>query len=138
MYGDGGNDILIGGSPVPGDGLSGYNYLNGTNDTLLGVGEKDTLIGGGTGSSNTFYLGDANGCYYLGGDDLDYANIENFDPNVDTIHLHGVSTDYLIIDGGLEALLYHIDAAGHQDLIAKIDGEASLLDLSDQFAFNYV
>jgi phage-related protein len=137
MYGDGGDDTLIGGSPSPGDGLSGYNYLTGTNDTLLGVGEHDTLIGGGIGSVNTFYLGGSNGSYYVGSGNADYASISNFDVNVDTIQLHGASSDYAQTFANGKVSLYRIGSGGSQDLIAQIDA-TGLFDLNDLFAFNYV
>jgi RTX calcium-binding nonapeptide repeat (4 copies) len=136
QFGDAGDDVLTGGSPSPGDGLSGYNYLTGTNAVTKGVGEADTLIGGGAGSANTFYLGDATSCWYLSGS-TDYAAIQNFDPNVDTIQLHGAVTDYAQTFSNGKVNLYHIGTGGAQDLIAQIDA-AGLLDMDDPFAFNYV
>jgi RTX calcium-binding nonapeptide repeat (4 copies)/Calx-beta domain len=128
MNGDGGNDILTGGS--------GFNLLNGTNDTLLGVSEQDTLVGGGSGSVNYFYLGSNQGSYYVGGGDTDYASVSNFDSNNDVIQLSGSIADYSIVYAGGIASISHLDVNGNQDLIAKIDS-ASVLDLNAGY-FSYI
>ncbi len=128
MNGDGGNDILTGGM--------GLNGLNGTNDTLLGQNEQDTLVGGGSGSVNYFFLGNDQISYYLGGGDADYASISNFDSNVDFIQLAGSSADYSITYSGGIASISHVDINGTQDLIAKIVSAPNALDLNASY-FSY-
>jgi large repetitive protein len=129
MNGDGGNDILTGGT--------GLNYLNGTDDTLLGVNEQDTLVGGGNGSTNYFYLGNDQGSYYVGGGDTDYATISNFDSTFDVIKLNGAAEDYSITYTGGIAAISHIDSNGNQDLIATINSAPNALDLNAGY-FNYI
>jgi RTX calcium-binding nonapeptide repeat (4 copies) len=136
MHGDGGNDILTGGSAVIGEtgSATGFNFLDGSNETLMGVGEHDTLIGGGSGSFNYFYLGSTQGSYYVGGDD--YASISNFDPNIDVIQLFGSASNYAVSFTNGVCSIYWIGAGGSQDLIAEVVATA-LLNLTDSY-FNYV
>jgi hypothetical protein len=103
----------------------------------LGVGEHDTLIGGGNGSFNYFYLGSAQGSYYVGGGGTDYASISNFDPGIDAIQLAGAATDYSIAYTGGITSISHIDSNGNQDLIAKINSGSNVLDLNGAY-FSYV
>ena len=142
MSGDGGDDTLTGGTPalVAGEGglalTPGFNYLDGTNNTLRGVSEHDTLIGG-VGSANYFVLGSEQGRYYLGGGNTNYASISNFNSSMDTIQLAGTSGEYSIVYTGGIAALSHVDINGNQDLIAKIDSAPNALDLNADY-FVYV
>jgi hypothetical protein len=134
MIGGGGNDALIGGSG--GNDTITSNSLNGTNETVKGIGELDVLVGG-AGSFNTFILGDISNSYYVGQGDGDYASIVNFNADYDTIQLSGTAENYNLVNpvGGVGiASLYHINANGSQDLIAKIT-TSDLLDLNGNFAY---
>jgi RTX calcium-binding nonapeptide repeat (4 copies) len=139
IYGDGGDDVITGGSSSLFDigSSTGFNILNGTNNTLLGVGEHDTIIGGGVGSFNQFNLGSDQGVYYVGGGNADYASIFNFDCNVDIIQLARSSADYIVTYSGNVASVYYLQTNGTQDLIAKINGFSSGLDLNNG-CFSYV
>jgi hypothetical protein len=83
---------------------------------LRGVGEQDTLIGGGAGSTNTFYLGGINGSYYVGSGNADYASIVNFDPENDAIELAGSAANYQIEFANNVNSIYRLTATG-RDLI---------------------
>jgi Ca2+-binding RTX toxin-like protein len=121
MYGDGGDDTLFGGG-------TGLNKLNGTNDTILGVGEKDYLYGGtttgATSSVDTFVLGNINSSYYLGNGNNDFASIYNFNVLKDKIQLTGpianFSTNYQIDNSTAGVVLLYFNNAGTWDLVAKI------------------
>jgi len=77
------------------------------NDTLIGVDpavanpgqrEIDHLVAGS--GSDLFVLGDSSSVYYnsghlRGGGKGDYALVQHFDPSLDTLQLHGNSSDYL-------------------------------------------
>jgi Ca2+-binding RTX toxin-like protein len=134
MYGDAGNDTLYGGS-------TGLNKLNGTNDTLLGVGEQDVLYGGSTTGStssvDTFVLGNINSCYYLGTND--YAIINNFDPLKDKIQLSGAlatfSTRYSINNSvaGVSSISYIDPITSVPNLIAKVNSATPLIITGSYF-----
>jgi Ca2+-binding RTX toxin-like protein len=125
IKGDGGNDTLIGGK--------GRNSLDGSNATLRGVNEQDRLVGNTLAVKNTFILGNASGCYYLGGGNNDYATIVNFDPRYDKIELNGTASDYLLSFTANVNSLYRIVGA-NQDLIAKIN-TSSVLTFGGGFTF---
>jgi RTX calcium-binding nonapeptide repeat (4 copies) len=110
MFGDGGNDKLIGGR--------GNDTLNGTNATVRGVGEIDTLTGGG--GRDTFVLGDAQGSYYLGTGNLDYAKITDFSTTNDVIQLAGTAQDYTISYGSSGCHGSVASVSYHGDLVASI------------------
>ena len=92
--------------------------------TSLGIGEMDTLIGGegedefelvvGSGSSAT--------SMYVGNGDADFALIQNFDPNKDSLHLAGTLSDYQLqpSNGSL-----NIATVGG-DLVAIVEGVSTL------------
>jgi hypothetical protein len=133
MIGGGSNDTLIGGSG--GNDTITSNTLDGSSDTLKGIGEQDVLVGG-AGSFNTFVLGDLGGCYYLGAGDNDYVSIVNFNADYDTIQLFGTAENYYLVNpqsGVGIALLYHANN-GSQDLIAKIT-TSTPLDLAVNFMY---
>jgi RTX calcium-binding nonapeptide repeat (4 copies) len=124
LRGDGGNDEVNGGTQV--------NFINGTNNTLKGIGEADKLIGGGAGSNNFFQLAGncPNGDFYIGNGDFDYAEIKNFDINNDKIELSNIITSIssynIIFSNGVSNLYYS------GDLMAKIDS-ASALDINASY-----
>ncbi|MBE9061536.1 matrixin family metalloprotease [cf. Phormidesmis sp. LEGE 11477] len=166
LLGDDNNDLLDGGdgndSLVGGQGKdmliggSGDDYLTGRKgrDTLIGVGsgegssgdsgvgEKDTLIGGGHG--DLFVLGSQAGVFYddglsdtVGTDD--YAFISDFRSNEgDRIQLHGSASDYSIgrapkaTKGGQGIFLNTADEA---ELIAVVRGNNGLMIQSEAFTF---
>jgi Ca2+-binding RTX toxin-like protein len=85
------NDVLWGGL--------GQDSLNGAGSDDAGVGEVDYLIGGG--GKDTFIVGDATQTFYDDGQAdtpglLDYAVIVDFNPQQDTIQLHGSAADYTL------------------------------------------
>jgi hypothetical protein len=101
IFGDAGTDNIFGGF---GDDLlngeAGNDFLDGElgDDTLdgagatLGVGEIDRLAGGA--GSDLFILGNEVDAFYQGFNDLDFAYIVDFNPNVDTLQLNGAAIDY--------------------------------------------
>jgi hypothetical protein len=113
LFGDAGNDNLVGANAISPNYTR--NVLDGSNPTLKGVGEQDTLIGG-SGSENFFILGVAAGSYYLGTGNTDYAYIVNYDPNTSTIQAYGSSGDYTVVfNNGVSSLFLGTE------LIAKIE-----------------
>jgi hypothetical protein len=121
------------------DILRGNNYgsdtLVGTTGVARGVGEQDILIGGN--ARDTFVLGDARGSFYLGQGNADYAEIRNFGRCDDVIQLAGSAQDYSICYANGISSVYHKDACGSIDLVAKIDSACSPLDLNANY-FQYV
>ncbi|MGA1134064.1 MAG: SdrD B-like domain-containing protein, partial [Prochlorotrichaceae cyanobacterium] len=95
LQGDSGSDTLEGGS---GNdflfGNPGGDLLNGTDSTAAGRGEVDVLNGGQDG--DIFILGDTSQAYYASEGDSDYALIQRFDTNQDTLRLHGTANDYAL------------------------------------------
>jgi Ca2+-binding RTX toxin-like protein len=119
----------------------GVNLLNGSNDTLFGVGEKDILVGdiiipNVSGGADYFYLGNDQGSYYVGSGDSDYAEIRNFDCATDFLQLTGSPGDYNIIYAGNTASIYKVGSNGNQDLIAKVNSAPNGLN-SGSSCFNY-
>jgi Ca2+-binding RTX toxin-like protein len=94
------NDILTGTSSnnVLWGGL-GNDTLTGANASTAGVGEIDTLIGGG--GQDKFVLGDATSVFYDDGKSAtaglqDYAIVTDFNIAEDIIQLKGAATDYTL------------------------------------------
>jgi hypothetical protein len=134
LKGDAGNDILTGGDF---NGLNNYlNILDGSNETLKGVGEKDTLIGGVI-SRNYFYLGGcAAGSYYLGNGDNDYATITNFDPSKDSIVFYPGYQYQVVFENGVSSIYaFGSDQGGGvtypnipvADLVARINSSTPIV-----------
>ncbi len=111
LAGGAGNDILKGGD--------GDDILNGSNSIALGLNEQDVLVGGG--GADQFILSEAAAAYYLGGSN-DYAIIEDFELDIDTVHLFGSATDYTQAAQGADTLLYWQGT----DLVAQFNGMTSL------------
>ena len=111
LAGGGGNDILNGGA--------GADILNGSDSILLGFNEQDSLTGGG--GADQFILGETGSAYYLGGA-TDYAVIEDFELDIDTVQLFGSASDYTQAAQGADTLLYWQG----QDLMAQFNGMTSL------------
>jgi Ca2+-binding RTX toxin-like protein len=102
-----GNDIL--------DGKDGNDNLLGTNAEARGVGEKDTLTGGG--GADRFILGDSSGAYYKTNGNDDLATITDFGSG-DLIQL-GTGDTYRTTrsDTGFDLF---VTTGGANDLIANV------------------
>ena len=160
IFGNNGNDLLSGGAGD--DTLTGGNdndRLDGGNrndlligvdlvnsDSDFGIGELDTLTGGG--GSDIFVLADTDNVFYDDKNDFtlgkqDFALITDFDANRDTIQLQG-SADFYILDfstsstGTIDvAVIYSPDRSTIGETIAVL--ENINLDLSlDDSAFTFV
>jgi RTX calcium-binding nonapeptide repeat (4 copies) len=106
----GGNDRVTGGKDK--------DTITGTDSTARGVGEVDTLTGGG--GRDKFVLGDTNGAYYVGKGKDDYALITDFNLFQDLIDLGGFK-NYSFASGGNNTIdLYSGKDVNTRDLIAKI------------------
>ena len=160
LSGGNGNDLLIGGK--------GNDLLNGGqgSDVLIGVdvdvientpglmpditnsdggrGEIDTLTGGE--GTDLFILGDQYRLYYDDGNVRnsgrgDYARLEDFDPNEDTIYLHGSPNDFTIVRGSSEVSIYRDDNNKfwhwfrRDELIAVVEGNTNLNLNADYFEY---
>ena len=115
IVGNNEDNLLIGGEDD--DKLSGL----GGSDTLVGVDplssnpgfkEVDTLMGGANG--DVFALGDASNVYYLDSGSDDFADIKDFQSNVDKIRLKGGIGDYSFDDNS--SIFFE------GDLIAQVSG----------------
>jgi Ca2+-binding RTX toxin-like protein len=110
--GNDGNDSMTGGS---GDDLmhggNGNDIINGTDRMARGVGEVDSLTGGG--GANTFILGDKQGAFYLGNGRNDYAVINGYDLTKDRIQLSSVKGK----------IRYRLESNGTIDLFVKQQGQ---------------
>jgi Ca2+-binding RTX toxin-like protein len=126
LNGGGQRDIVIGGS--------GNDTLNGGggHDTLTGVdpeavnpgqGEIDRLIGAS--GNDQFYLGDIHQAYYDDENVNDYALIEGFEGDVDTIYLHGNVADYQLqltegeLPAGVGIFLTQTELVGEGELVSE-------------------
>ena len=116
LYGDIGNDILIGFNP---------------NSSTFGQGTIDNLNGGA--GSDRFVLGDSNWIGYDDGNNTaggvaDYANIADFSSSEgDVIQLRGSSTDYLLATvGGDTQILINKAGAEPDELIGVIRNQTGL------------
>ena len=119
-----GNDYLVGGSGNDSlNGDEGDDILNGTDNIAVGLGEIDSLTGGG--GADLFILGDANQAYYGTQGNLDYAIIKDFNANVDTIQLYGSSSNYQTSLQDNAVFLYMTQGGG-QDLTAIFEDTTSL------------
>ncbi|NEO53334.1 MAG: hypothetical protein F6K54_09725 [Okeania sp. SIO3B5] len=161
LSGGNGNDLLIGGK--------GNDLLNGGqgSDVLIGVdvdvientpglmpditnsdggrGEIDTLTGGE--GTDLFILGDQYRLYYDDGNVRnsgrgDYARLKDFDPNEDTIYLHGSPNDFTIVSSGSsEVSIYRDDNNKfwhwfrRDELIAVVEGNTNLNLNADYFEY---
>lgn len=78
LIGNGGNDSLVGsGGNDTLRGGWGNDILTGTDSTFRGAGEKDILLGTGSGT-NTYILGDETGSFYQSQSNRDLAIIRDF------------------------------------------------------------
>ncbi|MEM9271490.1 MAG: NF038122 family metalloprotease [Cyanobacteria bacterium P01_F01_bin.143] len=121
LFGNGGHDTLEGGA--------GNDTLNGTDEVVAGYLERDVLIGGA--GIDTFILGDETQAYYATEGSQDYAVIEDFNPSIDQLQLHGVADDYQQQQQGNDL---HLSRDG--DLVAILENN-KILNLSDN-AFEYL
>jgi Ca2+-binding RTX toxin-like protein len=130
LTGDGGCDLLVGGN--------GGGQFNGTNDTLLGIGEQDVLIGGTGVGGNVFTLGNPSSSYYYGNGDSDYAEIRNFRCPTDVIRLEATFvSNFSLSYVGSTANIFRVNSNGSQDLIAKIINAPANLSLSGGPCFTF-
>jgi Ca2+-binding RTX toxin-like protein len=148
LFADLGNDILVGGAGNDSlNGGEGNDRLTGVNINLTqaGIGEKDILTDWEAGQ-DIFVLGDANQVYYNDGlsNTLginDYALIQGFQSETDTIQLHGKASDYSLgaIPQGIElqnGTAIYLQTPGTDELVAVI-AYANNPDLNSA-AFTYV
>ncbi len=115
LYGNSGNDALYGGA--------GNDTLNGTDGIAAGFLERDILVGGA--GADTFVVGDANGAYYLGNGDRDYALIQDFNSSTDIIQLQGAANDYTQQYQGGSTQIYH-NNGGSSDLVAIVENTSAV------------
>jgi Ca2+-binding RTX toxin-like protein len=110
LVGGGGNDTVSGGTQ--------NDTINGTDRVFRGVGEADTLTGGG--GANKFILGDRKGAYYQGNGNNDFATINDFNIFGDSIDV-GNLTNYSFGFEGMNTInLFSGSDVTTRDLIAKI------------------
>ena len=121
ITGNGGNDTISGGA--------GDDIINGTDEIVAGYYEKDVLIGGA--GADKFILGNANQAYYATAGNQDYAVIEDFDSNLDTLQLYGSAVDYQQQQQGNDVFL-----SRNGDLIVILEN-TSTLNLNGS-SFEYV
>ncbi|MEB3292410.1 MAG: CARDB domain-containing protein [Synechococcales bacterium] len=126
LYGGLGNDFLFG---DPGDDWLWGVELDAVNP---GLGEIDRLIGGF--GADEFYLGSTTKVFYATGANLDYALIEDFETNEDTIVLNGSAGNYVLrsTSGSLPA---GIGIYRNNDLISIVQGPTSLNLSAGYFAY---
>ncbi|MBD2461593.1 hypothetical protein H6G89_11080 [Oscillatoria sp. FACHB-1407] len=139
------NDNVTGtdGNDVIWTGL-GNDTLTGATATDFGVGDVDTLCGGG--GQDTFVLGNASAVFYDDGNSVtpglnDYALIVDFNPTQDKIQLKGTAENYTV--GALPEQLgfagtgiYYKNATGSgtPELIGVVAG-VSITDFNSGFTF---
>ena len=127
MEGLKGNDVLM--------GEGGDDLLVGVDsqDQNPGANEKDTLIGGP--GSDIFVLGSETQSFYNDGEtgagSESCANIEDFKSGVDTIILHGSSSDYELREDGGSTLIYEDGS----EVIGKVISVTGLNLDSNDFLF---
>lgn len=110
LTGSGGSDTITGGS--------GNDVIIGASAGSRGVGEVDTLTGGG--GKDKFFIGNANGAYYVGNGASDYALITDFNLFEDSLSIGNI-TDYSVASMGNNSIeLYGGKDPNTRDLIAKI------------------
>ncbi|NEP21093.1 MAG: PEP-CTERM sorting domain-containing protein [Moorea sp. SIO3I6] len=131
-----GNDILLGvdpGAPIPGQG-----------EIDILIGGPDSTSDGSSANAPTrdrFLLGDENNPYYAGGTGFrgkkDYALIGDFDPNQDTIRLHGDSSNYTLkpIGPKKNGTAIYLNNP-RPDLIAVLPGASGLSVDGDYFEYD--
>ncbi len=122
ITGNGGNDTIFGGAS--------NDIINGTDEIVAGYYEKDVLIGN-TGADK-FILGDEDQAYYATGGDQDYAVIQDFNVNLDTLQLYGSAMDYQQVQQGNDT---HLTRNG--DLVVILENNSTTLNLNGS-AFEYV
>lgn len=134
IKGLGGNDDLVGGR---GDDLigggAGNDKVNGTDSGGRGVNEFDILSGGA--GSDTFFLGDRSGAFYVGHGFQDVASISDFAAGEDTLVLFGSAGDYTLENGNFGTAIVR-SAEGASEAIAILQAvNANALNLNQ---FTYV
>ena len=147
-YGYSGNDTIFGASGS--DSLSG----NDGNDLLIGAyvvfddpgkGDIDTLTGGN--GNDTFILGEGSRVFYdsdfmSGLGTQDYALVTDFEPGLDTIQLHGSSSDYVIGGSGISDIsglgIYYLTGSNFELIGVLEDASSFDVSLTDSSQFTYV
>lgn len=148
LQGEGGSDLLFGGTENDLlEGGNGDDTLNGTDpeNLELQLGEQDTLVGGR--GSDLLILGDANQTYYNDRDpntegSADYALIQGFDFQQDTIQLAGNRSEYELTfftndQGTVSANIFYLASGEVPEIIGVIENVSSELTLDDP-AFDYL
>ncbi len=120
LTGAAGDDFLQGGS--------GNDLLYGTDSLRRGNGEVDRLTGGA--GEDIFFLGDANGSFYINQRGDDYAFISDFDVNQDQLFLEGSPADYSFSQGQGETWIFR-GTGDDRDFIASL-GNGVAIDLGNQ------
>ncbi|MBC3873681.1 calcium-binding protein [Undibacterium flavidum] len=149
IYGKDGNDTLFGGV--------GSDFLYGENgdDTLSGGADADYLSGGDGGDTlngddgDDSLYGDAGNDVLNGGNGNDYLYGENGsdsykfgrDSGYDTLFERGESgadVDVILFDAGIAPTDITASRLGNTDLVLRINGSESKLEIRDYFQPNYV
>lgn len=116
-------------------GGAGNDIVNGTDSISRGTNEIDVL--NGNQGLDVFVLGDTNGAYYLGNNFGDFAIVNDFVVGEDQIILHGVASEYSVVDNdeGTAAVILCNDKGGGIDAVASLTGQtAANIDIN-QFQF---
>ena len=125
LLGAHGNDTLVGGDDI--------DFLNGTINSVRGVGERDFLSGGA--GNDRYILGSAVLPFYLdaGAGGTSFATLQDFGGG-DRIILHGSSVEYrLAVSGGNTFILFR--EPGPDDAIALIENTVGLNLNSNKFIY---
>lgn len=123
LIGNGGNDSLVGsGGNDTLRGGWGNDILIGTDSNFRGAGEKDILLGTGSGT-NTYILGDETGSFYQSQSNQDLAIIRNFSFG-ESIQLGANETYDLENDNAGFKVFLTTDS--QRDLIARVRFEAAV------------
>ena len=136
LIGGRGNDTIVGGF--------GNDRINGSSYTSQGTGERDILISGSMGDSDTFVLGESGRVFYNDQGYTDHAVLQDFDVHdffgdiADKIQLLGSAASYSLSNVSVSGIAgAGIHYAG--DLIGIVQNVSSAsLNLTDTNQFTYV
>ena len=140
-----GNDYILGGSGNDNIvGGLGNDYISGTVHSAQGTGERDILISGSFGDTDTFVLGESGRVFYNDQGEADYAVVQDFDLHnfigdiADRIQLLGSAASYSLSNVSVSGIAgAGIHFAG--DLIGIVQNtDSSSLNLANNNQFTYV